>query len=93
MTAEGETDAGGITRAELAQLQRELFAARTAVIQAAADLRGTPGGHGVDDAVASCARSVAALDAVVARIHRQLQRPTSPAGDEHCARCSTSRIR
>jgi uncharacterized protein (DUF1778 family) len=82
VTATGEVDTGGITRAELAALQRELFAARTALIQAAAELRGTPAGFGVDDAVASCVRSVAALDAVVARIHRQLQRSTSPAGDE-----------
>jgi len=82
VTTGGEPDSSGITRAELAQLQRELFAARTAVTQTAADLRGTPGGPGVDDAVASCARSVAALDAVVARIHRQLQRTAGPAGEQ-----------
>ena len=74
ITATGEVDAGAITRAELAALQRDLFAARTAVNQAAAELRGTPAGSGGEDAVGACARSVAALDAVVARIHRQLQR-------------------
>ncbi|MFC0504951.1 hypothetical protein [Micromonospora costi] len=42
MTTEGEPDTGRFTRAELAALQRELFAARTALAQAAADLRGTP---------------------------------------------------
>ena len=81
VTAEGETDTGRITRAELAALQRELFATRTALTQAAADLRGTPARPGVDEAVAACAASVAALDGVVARIHLQLQRPAGPAGD------------
>jgi hypothetical protein len=59
-TVSGEPDTGGITRAELAQLQRDLFAARTVVNQAAAGLRGTPAGPTRDEAVASCARSVAA---------------------------------
>jgi hypothetical protein len=97
VTAAGETDTGGITRAELAALQRDLFAARTALTQAAADLRGTPAGRGVDAAVAASvagldavvAASVAGLDAVVGRIHRQLQRQVQrqvqrqagPAGD------------
>jgi hypothetical protein len=35
VTATGEVDTGAITRAELAAVQRDLFAARTAVIQAA----------------------------------------------------------
>lgn len=82
VTPAGEPDTSAITRAELAQLQRDLFAARTAVNQTAADLRGTPAGPARDETVASCARSVAALDAVVARIHRQLQRAAGPAGDQ-----------
>lgn len=40
VNATGEVDTGAITRAELAALQRDLFAARTAVNQAAAELRG-----------------------------------------------------
>jgi hypothetical protein len=36
VNATGEVDTGAITRAELAALQRDLFAARTAVNQAAA---------------------------------------------------------
>jgi hypothetical protein len=82
VTVTGEADTGPITRAELAALQRDLFSARTALTQAAADLRGTPAGPGVDDVVASCAASVAALDAVVARIHRQLQRTAGQAGEQ-----------
>jgi murein L,D-transpeptidase YcbB/YkuD len=39
VTAESGIDPGAITRAELAQLQRDLFAARIAVNQAAASLR------------------------------------------------------
>jgi hypothetical protein len=66
----------------VAQLQRDLFAARTAVNQIAADLRGTPDGPTSDEMLAACARSVAALDAVVARIHHQLQRAAGPAGDQ-----------
>jgi hypothetical protein len=81
VNATGEVDTGTITRAELAALQRNLFAARTAVNQAAAELRGTPAGSGGEDAIGACGRSVAALDAVVARIHRQLQQPAGPAGE------------
>lgn len=82
LTTDGRVDTGGITRAELAQLQRDLFAARTAVNQAAAGLRQMPPGAAPDDAIASCARSVAQHDAVVARIHRQLRQATGPAGDQ-----------
>ncbi|MFI7650382.1 plasmid mobilization protein [Micromonospora sp. NPDC049460] len=46
VNATGEVDTG--TRAELAALQRDLFAARAAVNQAAAELRGTPAGSGAD---------------------------------------------
>jgi hypothetical protein len=74
VTIAGETDTSGITRVELAQLQRDLFAARTAVNQAATALRDALDGPAGEEAVASCAVSVAALDKVVARIHRQLQR-------------------
>src|SRR5262245_19609160 len=67
VTVCGEPDTSRITRAELAQLQRDLFAARTAVNQAAAGLHGTRAVPTRDEAIASCARSVAALDAVVAQ--------------------------
>jgi hypothetical protein len=40
VTATGEVDTSAITRAELAALQRDLFVARTAVTQAAAEFRG-----------------------------------------------------
>jgi hypothetical protein len=46
VSAEGETHTGRITRAELAALQRELFATRTALTQAAADLRARRPGPG-----------------------------------------------
>jgi len=82
VTTAGETDTGAITRAELAQLQRDLFAARTAVNQAAAALHSALDGPARDEAIASCAGSVAALDNVVARIHRQLQRRAGPASDQ-----------
>jgi hypothetical protein len=81
VTATGEVDAGRITRAELAALQRDLFATLTAVTQVAAELRGTPPGSGGEDAVDACARWVAALDAVAARVHRQLQQPAGPGGE------------
>jgi hypothetical protein len=81
VTATGEVDAVPIAQAELAALQRDLFAARTTVTQAAAELRGCGG----EDAVDGCARSVAALDAVVARIHRQLRQPAGPAGEPPAA--------
>jgi hypothetical protein len=81
LDTDGHTDAGGITRAELAQLQRDLFTARTALNQAAAGLRQAPTGAPVDEAIASCTRSVAALDAVFDRIHRQLRQAASPVGD------------
>jgi hypothetical protein len=82
VTTSGEPDTSGITRAELSQLQRDRFAARTAVNQAAAGLRGAVAGPARDEAVASCAQSVAALDAVVAQVHRQLQRTAGPAGEQ-----------
>lgn len=78
---DGHRDVGGITRAELAQLQQDLFAARTALNHAAAGLRQAPAGAPVDEVIASCARSVTALDAVVDRIHLQLRQAASPAGD------------
>jgi hypothetical protein len=78
---DGYADAGGITRAELAQLQRDLFAARTALNQAAAGLRQATTGANAGEAIASCTRSVAGVDAVVDRIHRQLRQAASPIGD------------
>jgi hypothetical protein len=79
--ADGQADTGAITRAELAQLQRDLFAARTALHQAAAGLRQAPAGAPVGELIAWCARSVTGLDAVVDRIHQQLRRPGAAAGD------------
>jgi len=70
-----------VTRTELAELQRELFAARTAVVrtgtnlnQATAALNATGEapvwlGH----AVQRCTRSLDQLDAVVGEIHRRLR--------------------
>jgi hypothetical protein len=43
----------GLTWAELARLQRELFAARTTVNQAAASSRQALAGPALDDAIAS----------------------------------------
>ena len=63
-------------------MQRDLFAARTVINHAAASLRHAAAGLTLDEAVASCARSVEGLDAVVARIHRQLRQSTGPASDQ-----------
>jgi hypothetical protein len=81
LDADGHPDAGGITRAELTQLQRDLFAARTALNQAAADMRQASTGVAVDEVITSCGRSVAALDVVVDRIHRRLRQAASPVSD------------
>jgi hypothetical protein len=55
---------------------------RTALNQVAAGLRQPPDSATVGEVAASCARSVAALDAVVDRIHHQLRRPAAAAGDQ-----------
>lgn len=52
LRGDGEADTGAIIRAELAQLQRDLFAARTTLNQAAATLRQTPAGAARGDAIA-----------------------------------------
>jgi hypothetical protein len=84
LTTDGQPDVSAITRPELAQLQRDLFAVRTALNQAVAGLREAceaPGGAPVGEVAASCARSAAALDAVVDRIHHRLRQLSSAAGD------------
>ncbi len=71
----------GVTRAELAALQRDLFAARTAVIrtgtnlnQAVAALNATGDAPvWLDHAVKRCERSLDQLDAVVADVDRRLR--------------------
>lgn len=63
MTADGQPDTSVITRAELATLAGPVR--RTALNQAAAGLRDSPTGASVGEVIASCARSVATLDAVV----------------------------
>jgi hypothetical protein len=71
----------GVTRYELAELQRDLFAARTAVIrtgtnlnQATAALNATGEAPAwLDQAVRRCERSLGQLDAVVAEVDRRLR--------------------
>ena len=59
--ARGSTgDDSVIARAQLARLQGELFAARTALHKAAAVLRGALVGPALGEAIGSCAQSVAA---------------------------------
>jgi len=81
-TAPGSLVAGaGVTRYELAELQRELFAARTAVIrtgtnlnQATAALNATGEAPAwLDHAVKRCERSLDQLDAIVSDIDRRLR--------------------
>jgi hypothetical protein len=66
----------GVSWAELAPVQRALFAARTAVVPAAVAL----GGVTTSDAgreVATCAAAVARLDELVTHVHGLLNRPRS----------------
>lgn len=77
----GLADGTATTRAELAQLQRELFAARTELVrvgtnlnQAVADLHATgTTPAGLHDTVTRCAQAMEALDSVVAAIDRRLR--------------------
>lgn len=64
--------AAGSTREELARLQRELFAARTAVVVATMAM----GGAG-DAGAEGCAAAVARVDALVTRLHGLLKRSRS----------------
>jgi hypothetical protein len=66
----------GTVRAELARTQRDLFAARTALVCAAEVLTGSPGRPGGYD-VAACAAAVARLDAVAERLHEVLKRASA----------------
>lgn len=71
----------GLTRSELTQLQRELFAARTAVIRTGTNLnQATAALHATGQppiwlhhAVTRCERSLHRLDAVIADIDRRLR--------------------
>jgi hypothetical protein len=74
-------DGTGITHSELAALQRDLFAARTAVVRtgtnlnqavAALNATGQPP-IWLDHAVARCDRALHRLDAVIAGIDRRLR--------------------
>ncbi len=60
----------GATRAELAAVQREVFAARSALVQAA---QVSPGGQEPGSGKAG-ARMVARLDAIAERLHGLLKR-------------------
>ena len=70
-----EVDAG-VSRAELAQAQRDLFAARTAVVAAAVALGGVTSRDAARE-VASCGSAVAQLDELAARVHGLLKRSRS----------------
>jgi hypothetical protein len=62
----------GSTREEVARLQRELFAARTALVVAATAM----GGAG-DAGAEGCAVAVSRVDALVTRLHGLLKRSRS----------------
>ena len=72
---DGGVDAG-VSRAELAQVQRDLFAARTVLVSAAASLRAVAAGDAGRE-VAVCVSAVARLDEVAARLHGLLKRSRS----------------
>jgi hypothetical protein len=63
-------------RAELAQVQRDLFATRTALVAVAVALGGVTSLDAGRE-VAACASAVAGLDEVTARVHGLLKRPVS----------------
>lgn len=68
-----ETAATGPSRAELARVQRDLFAARTALV-CAADALDLGRARSAGGDVAACAAVVARLDAVAERLHGLLRR-------------------
>ncbi|GAB3976536.1 hypothetical protein GCM10027615_46450 [Plantactinospora veratri] len=72
----GEPVVEGVSRAELAQVQRELFAARTAVNRLSADLDQTvaDGGPATDGVIGLCVRSVQRLDDAAVVLDRLLRR-------------------
>ncbi|GIJ29489.1 hypothetical protein Vqi01_46510 [Micromonospora qiuiae] len=81
-TAPGSLITGtGVTRAELAAVQRELFAARTAVVRTGTNLNQATAALNatgetpvwLDHAVKRCERAIDRLDAVVAEIHQRLR--------------------
>ncbi len=77
----GQMDTSGATRAELARLQRELFAVRTAVTRVGTNLNQAVAtlhsiGHPTDrlrSAVVRCDEVLQAVDAAVAAIDRRLR--------------------
>ena len=68
-----ETACIGASRAELARVQRDLFAARTALVCATDAFAAVRGGVAGYD-VGACAEAVARLDAVAERLHWHLRR-------------------
>ncbi|MBX7268973.1 hypothetical protein KIF24_25045 [Micromonospora sp. Llam7] len=68
-----ETAVTGPSRAELARVQRDLFAARTALV-CAADALDAGRAPSAGGNVAACAAVVARLDAVAERLHGLLRR-------------------
>lgn len=68
-----EITGSGASRAELARVQRDLFAARTALI-CAAEVLHAGSGSADKPSVNACAAAVARLDAVAERLHGQLRR-------------------
>jgi hypothetical protein len=68
-----EIAGSGASRAELARVQRDLFAARTALVCAADVFAAVQGGVAGYD-VAACAAAVARLDEVAERLHGRLRR-------------------
>lgn len=80
-TPAGSADGAGVTRAELAQLQRELFAARTALgkvgcnLNQAVTVLNSIGGAPtwLDEAVGRCRQAIQNLDTVVTTVDGRLR--------------------
>lgn len=81
LAAPGADRAGGVTQAELATLQRDLFATRTAVGRIGTNLNqavaqfNTTGEPPVwlSTVIAICGRALAAVDEAASAIHRRLR--------------------
>lgn len=81
LAAPGDNRAGGVTQAELAGLQRDLFATRTAVGRVGTNLNqavaqfnatGEPPVW-LDRVVAICGRALEAVDAATSAVHRRMR--------------------